>query len=253
MNAWTVGLITFACICAGAALGMALQQVLPEHHLRESSKDVVKLVSGLIATLSALVLGLLVASSKSSFDAVNDGFKDGAARVLLLDRVLAQYGPAAKEVREQLRAAVAGQLRALFPDEAGAGAAVDALRGSMAVESVQTRVRALVPATDAERELKSRAQQILGDLAQSRWLGYERTESATPPAFLVVLVSWLSLMFVSFGLFAPRHATAIIALFVGAFSLSTAIFLIEEMNRPLDGVIAVSSAPLRNALGLLGK
>ena len=132
MSAWTVGLITFVCVCAGAAVGMALQRVLPEHHLREDSKDVVKLVTGLVATLSALVLGLLVASSKSSFDAVNDGFKDGAARVLLLDRVLAQYGPAAKEVREQVRNAVAGQIRVLFPDEAGA--ASDALRGSMAVE-----------------------------------------------------------------------------------------------------------------------
>ena len=253
MSAWTVGLITFACVCAGAAVGMMLQRVLPEHHLREDSKDVVKLVSGLVATLSALVLGLLVASSKSSFDAVNEGFKDGAARVLLLDRVLAQYGPAAKEIREQVRNTVAGQLRVLFPDEAGASAADDALRGSTAIESVQARVRALAPSTEDQRELRSRALQILGDLAQARWLGYERTETATPPAFLVVLVTWLAVMFVSFGLFAPRHATAIIALVIGALAMSTAIFLVEEMNRPLDGLIAVSSAPLRNALDLLGK
>lgn len=84
-------------------------------------------------------------------------------------------------------------------------------------------------------------------------MGYERTANATPPAFLVVLVSWLAAMFASFGLFAPRHGTALVALFVGALAVSTAIFLIEEMNQPLDGVIAVSSEPLRNAFALVGR
>lgn len=253
MSAWAVGLITLACVCAGAALGVFLQRVLPEHHLNESSRDVVKLVSGLIATLSALVLGLLIASSKNAFDAVNDAFKDGAARVILVDRVLAQYGHEAKESRNLIRIAVGGRIRALFPDELAPGAASDALRGSAALESVQAKVRALAPANDVQRQLQSRALQILGDMAQARWLGFERTETSTPPAFLIVLVSWLAVMFVSFGLFAPRHATAIIALFIGALAVSTAIFLIEEMNQPLDGVIAVSSAPMRNALDLLGR
>lgn len=253
MSGWGVALITLVCVCAGAAVGMTLQRVLPEQHLREESKDVVKLVSGLVATLSALVLGLLVASSKGSFDAVNDGFKDAAARVILVDRVLAQYGPETREIRGLIRSAVAGRIRALFPDEAAADSAGDALRGSEALESIQARVRALAPANETQKSLQSRAESILGDLAQTRWLGYERTETSTPTAFLVVLVSWLAVMFVSFGLFAPRHATAMIALLIGALALSTAIFLIEEMNRPLDGVIAVSSAPLRNALGLLGK
>jgi len=253
MSGWGVGLITLVCVCCGAALGMLLQRILPEHHLSDASKDVVKLVSGLIATLSALVLGLLVASSKNSFDAVNDAFKDGAARVILVDRVLAQYGPEAKDSRDLIRIAVAQRIQTLFPDEVGSAAAVDALRGSAALESVQAKVRALAPANDIQRELQSRALQVLGDLAQARWLGFERTETSTPPAFLVVLVTWLAVMFASFGLFAPRHATAIVTLFVGALAVSTAIFLIEEMNRPLDGVIAVSSAPMRHALDLLGR
>jgi len=173
--------------------------------------------------------------------------------VILVDRVLAQYGPEAKEPRELFQSAVAHRIQVLFPDEVGSGAAMDALRGSAALESVQAKVRALVPANEIQRELQSRALQILGDLAQARWLGFERTETSTPPAFLVVLVAWLAVMFASFGLFAPRHATAIVALFIGALAVSTAIFLIEEMNRPLDGVIAVSSAPIRNAVNLLGK
>ena len=253
MSSWAIGLITLGCVFGGAVFGLVLRTVLPEHHLREDSKDVVKLVTALIATLSALVLGLLIASAKTSYDAVNDAFSDSAARLILVDRVLAQYGPEAKEVRDLIRNAIARRLHQLFPDEAAPGATQEALRGSAALEEVQTRVGALVPGNDAQRALQSRALQILGDLAQARWLTFERSVSATPPAFLVVLVSWLAAMFASFGLFAPRHATAIAALFIGALSVSTAIFLIEEMNHPLDGIIAISSEPLRSALALLGK
>jgi hypothetical protein len=253
MNALAVGVVTFACVFGGAVLGLFLRTVLPEHHLREDSKDVVKLVTGLIATLSALVLGLLIASAKTSFDAVNDAFSESAARVILVDRVLAQYGPEAKEIRDLLRRAIAQRFQQLFPDQAAPGAAMESLRGGAALEAVQTRVRALDPGNAAQRELQSRALQVMGDLAQVRWLTFERSTSSTPPAFLVVLVSWLAAMFASFGLFAPRHATAMAALLIGALSVSTAIFLIEEMNHPLDGIIAISGEPMRNALAVLGK
>jgi len=253
MHSWAIALITLVCVCGAALLGLFVQQRLPRHHLADDSKDVVKLVTGLIATLSALVLGLLIASAKSSFDAVNDGFRDVAARVILLDRVLAQYGPDAKDIRVQIRSTLAGRIDALFPDERTPGAATNALRGSAALEAVQERIRALAPANDVQRSLQSRAEQILADLAQARWIAFERTDTSTPPVFLVVLVSWLAVMFAGFGLFAPRHATAIIALAVGALAVSTALFLIEEMNRPLSGLIAASSAPLRDALAILGQ
>lgn len=253
MSSWAIGLITLGCVFGGAVFGLALRTVLPEQHLREDSKDVVKLVTGLIATLSALVLGLLIASAKTSYDAVKDTLSDSAAKVLVVDRALAQYGPEAKAVRDLIRNAMARRLHQLFPDEAAPGATLEALRGSAELEEVETAVRALVPGNDAQRALQSRALQVLGDLEQARWLTFERSVSSTPPAFLVVLVSWLAAMFASFGLFAPRHATAIAALLIGALSISTAIFLIEEMNRPFEGIIAISSAPLRNALALLGK
>src|SRR5450631_2397104 len=103
VNPIAIGLIVLVCVFGGALLGMFLRTVLPEHHLNEASKDVVKLVTGLIATLAALVLGLLIASAKNSFDTVNEGFRQSAAKVILLDRALAQYGPETKDVRELLR------------------------------------------------------------------------------------------------------------------------------------------------------
>src|SRR5437868_15334662 len=109
------------CIFGAALLGLVLQRLLPEHHLRDTSKDTVKVVAGMIATLAALVLGLLVGSAKSSFDATNTAITQGGAKIILLDRVLAAYGPETKDVREQLRRAVAAGIEMFWPEDKTAG------------------------------------------------------------------------------------------------------------------------------------
>jgi hypothetical protein len=253
MSAWAIGLITLASVYGGALLGLALQRVLPEHHLHDSSKDVVKLVIGLLATLSALVLGLLIASAKGAFDAVNDGFKQSAAIVIVIDQALARYGPETKDIRALMRAEFAARLERLFPQSRTEGDGRAALRQPSSVEEIRNRVDGLAPATDAQRAVKSRVQTLISEVSEARWLSYEQASSSTPTAFLVVLASWLAAMFAGFGLFAPRNGTALVALAIGAMAVSTAIFLIEEMSRPLDGVIAISGVPLRDALKVLDK
>ena len=86
-------LISVGCIFVGALLGLLLSRLLPKHHLRDNSKETVKMVAGTIATLAALVLGLLVGSAKNSFDALNTEITQSSTKVILLDRVLAAYGP----------------------------------------------------------------------------------------------------------------------------------------------------------------
>src|SRR5262250_3338277 len=113
MNQWMIGLITLVCVYAGALLGLGLQRLLPEHHLSNESKDSVKLVAGLLATLSALVLGLLIASGKNSFDGVADALKQIAAKVIIMDRLLAEYGPESNEVRALLKRQYAERLARL--------------------------------------------------------------------------------------------------------------------------------------------
>ena len=255
MSASAIALLTFLCVFGGALAGLGLRAALPEHHLSADSRDVVKVVTGLMATLSALVLGLLIASAKGSFDTVNDGFKRAAAQIILIDRVLAQYGPGADELRQLLRSGFAARIDQLFSSSGGdaRGGGADALRDASAMELLDSRVHALAATDDAQRKLKVRAEQLVADLIQARWVGFEEASNTTPAAFLVVLVAWLAAMFVGFGLFAPRNATALAALTIGALAVSTSIFLIEEMGRPLDGLIAVSSEPMRSALSVLGK
>jgi len=248
-----LALVVLVCVFGGALLGMFLSTVLPEHHLSEASKDVVKLVTGLIATLAALVLGLLVASAKNAFDTTNEGFRQSAARIILLDRTLAQYGPETKDVRELLRNGFAARIDQLFPKDRSQHAPLGAAQGTAAIEGFAQRLRTLSPQTDAQRALQSRALEIIDSVAQARWLGIEEEENTIPTPFLVVLVLWLTVMFASFGLFAPRNAIALAVLFLGALSLSGAIFLIEELNNPLGGIIAISRAPMDRALGYIGK
>jgi len=249
----TVGLISAVCIFGGALLGLLLQGLIPEHHLRDTSKDTVKVAAGMIATLSALVLGLLVSSAKSSFDTTSNAMIQNGAKIILLDRVLATYGPETKDAREQLRRALADGVEMFWPEEKTVGSGMTAFERANAMEMIQAKLRDLTPATDPQRKLQSQAEQITGDLLQARWLLIEQAQSALPLLFLVVLLFWLTMLHLSFGLFVPRNPTVITVLLISALSVSAAIFIILEMNHPLQGIIKVCSAPMHKALEHLGQ
>lgn len=247
-----VGWIVFGCVFGSALLGMALRRVLPEHHLATESKDVVKVGVALIATMAALVLSLLLSSAKSSFDTRNQEFAQMAANVVLLDRLLAHYGAAAKPARQSLRGAVEAMLGEIWPDENFHP--TNLAPASTAPEALYEMVQSLAPQSDLQRSLQAQALATATNLAQARWLLFaQATESAIPLPFLVVLVFWLCVIFASFGLFAPGNPTVISTLGVCALSVAGAIFLILELAMPFAGVIRVSSAPLHGALAHLGQ
>ena len=253
MNSMTTGLICTGCVFGGALLGMWLSTLLPDHHLRGNSKDAVKVGGGMIATLTALILGLLVGSAKSSFDLVQNGITQSGAKINLIDRVLTEYGPEAKAVREQLRRSVAAVIEMVWPNPKTGVTGLTKLERASGVEVFQSKLRELAPQTDTQRVLLAQALQLSNDVSQTRWLLIEQEQSALPTVLLVILVFWLTMLHLSIGLFAERNATVIIVLLIGALSVSAAIFLILEMNHPLEGMIQVSGAPMRKALELIGQ
>ena len=257
MNSLTVGAIVFACTFGAALVGMFLRRVLPEHHISNESKDVVKLGTGLIATLAALVLGLLIASAKSSFDAQRTGFQQLSANLVMLDRSLARYGPETKPIRDGLRSLVAATIERLWPKEAAVPQRSDADASSTGLSGsgittggnvLFDRVQKLSPKNEGQRSLQSQALSIASDLARTRWLLVEQQESALPTPFLVVVVFWLSFLFLSFGLFSPPNPTVIVTLVVCSLSVAGAMFLIVDLDDPFGGMIQISSHSLRNAL-----
>jgi hypothetical protein len=245
-----VSAIIFFCIFGGAVLGMWLRGVLPEHHLDASTKDLIKLSIALIGTMAAMLLGLLVASAKSSYDTRRTELTQMAADAILLDRVLAHYGPETGETRGLLKASVTGMLDRIWGNNGkDESASAPQIRNEILFDKIQE----LVPQNDSQRALKSQVESMAFNLGQMRWLLFEQSGSSISVPFLTVVVFWLSMLFVSFGLFAPRNATAFFTLFVSALSVAGALFLILELDHPFSGLIQISSAPLRNALSVLGR
>lgn len=253
MTSLSIAAVVFACAFGGAILGIILRTLLPEHHLNSDSKDVVKLGTGLIATMSALVLGLLIASAKSGFDQQRTGFQQIAANFVLLDRTLAFYGPESKTARDALRRTVATMLDRLWPVDGSPGSGMDAAEITAAGGELYAAVRDLSPGNDAQRSIQAQALQLSTDMARTRWLTSQQDASSIPTAFLVVLILWLSVLFTSFGLFSPRNATVIAMLFVCAVSVAGAVFLIVDLDQPFDGLIQISNGPFRKALSQLGQ
>ena len=252
MSALAIGGIVFACIFGGALLGMFLSAVVPKHHLSADTKDVVKLMMATLATMAALVVGLLIASAKSSFDGKDAEIRHLATQVVLLDRTMAEYGPKTQDVRKLLREIVAMRVHEIWNEDS----TVDTIVVRSVPGSIQVILRKLLdlsPVNDPQRWLQSKALQIVADIADTRWLLTQQTGRTIPWQFLAILVFWLTMIFASFGMFAPRNGTVMSALFVCALSMAGSIYLIVEMDQPFTGLIKLSSAPMHSALDQLDR
>jgi hypothetical protein len=249
MSSIAISSITLAFICGGAALGMFLRATLPECHLNPESKEAVKVGTALVTTMAALVLGLLVASAKSSFDAQNSELTEMSSKVILLDRVLAHYGPGSKDARDQLRQSLIRTLEHMHSKNHG-GSQVEPSTSS---ETLFDKIQGLSAADDAQRTILSQASGLVIGLGQTRWLMYEQRNNSVSLPLLIVLIFWLTALFTSFGLFAPRNGTVLATLLICALSVSAAVLLILEMYTPYAGLIRISDAPLRTALVHLGQ
>ena len=248
-----VAILVFACVFGGTLLGMWLRNALPGHHLTSESQDVVKLGMGLLATLTALVLGLVTASAKSAFDLQDEAVKHSAMSALVLDRTLARYGPETKGIRDALQETLVFRIHATWPEDEAQAVRIETPETTVTVEGIEDQIRNLAPQTDAQRAFQARALTITSDLLETRWNVFGAVSTAIPTPFLVIVVFWLAVLFWSFGLFAPRNATVFAVLVLCAASVATSIFLILEMERPYDGIMKISSAPLHFTLAHLGK
>ena len=253
MNAFWIALGSFACVFGAAILGLLCRRILPEHHLSDESKAAVDRTLRIIVTLAALVLGLLVASAKESYDAINDKLQEISADVILLDHTMARYGPETKDARELLHRVTGSMIRTHWPEAGIQVPSLDLIKPSVGLQEVQERVRRLAPSDDAQRQLQARAVQLSGDMSRSAWLLLELTRDRVPAAFLVILVFWLALTFFGFGLFAPPNITVIGALLFSALAASGAIFLILEMYDPVGGLLKIPVTPLLTALENIGR
>ena len=251
MNTTITALIVFVCLVGAVLLGRALRRLLPEDHLTSDSRDTIKLAMGLVATMTALVLGLLVSSAKGSYDTERNEVIQMAAKITFLDRVLAAYGPEAAGIRTLVRGSVEEGIRQLWPAEMRRPAQVapNVQTGNM----VYIAIHGLSPHSDMQSALKAQAATVAVDVAQVRTLLAAQSVPSISKPMLIILVAWLVIIFLGFGVLAPPNATTTLALMLSALAVSGAIFLIMELDEPFGGLIGISSEPMLNALHQLAQ
>jgi hypothetical protein len=252
MSALPAAFVTFASTFGCAMIATYVRSRLPPAHLSKESQDVVRLGIGLVATMTALLLGLVTAAARSTFDAQDTGLKNSAIAILTLDRHLARYGPETRGTRELVRRAVAFRLETTWGEHPSMENGIDDPGSTPPVEEIENQILALAPQTDTQRWLKSEALKLTQEVVKARWRVLSAS-GAVPAPFLAVVMFWLTVTFTSFGLYAPRNATVVAVLLTAAASVALAVFLILELDGPLDGFIKVSSASFRYVLAQLGQ
>ena len=246
-----VSTIAFCLIFFAGLLGMTLRRALPKDHLSEDSKDVVKLGMGLVGTMAALVLGLLIYSAKASWDAQETALLQMSAQVISLDRTLGLYGPEASGARQVLRGEVVQIVDRMWPEQMSRMAELAPGKGMTG--AIYDSIESLAPKDERQRSLRTEALQLATGIGQARWLMYEQGTTMVSRPLVVVVVFWLVFIFLSWGLFAPANGTVIATFFIAAVSVSAALFMVQEMYVPYAGVVRISSAPLLAALSQLGQ
>jgi hypothetical protein len=253
MNPTIAGLLVFVCASGAAILGMYFRRTLLNHELSADSRDTVRLGIGMVSTIAALVLGLVTASAKSSFDTVDAAIETSAEDALILDRLLARYGPETRELRSTLKGMVARRVDMIWPSGSTQPAQLDPWGVMTVGEGIAEQVRALTPSNDAQRVLRARAMDVAERLLEERWIVSANSGASVPVVFLVIIILWLAVTFASFGLLATHERAVHAVLHVSALCVGSAVFLILEMDGPFDGVLRASAEPLRYALEHLNR
>lgn len=247
MNPVSIAVATSVCVFAGAFFGLQMHRILPEGHQTKETQDVVRLGIGMLSVLASLVLGLLISTAKSSYDNTDHSTRAFAADLILLSEVLRDFGGEASVPRDLLRDFTVKTIKDTWPQDAK-NQRVDNLAAGTMLEHVREQIRALRSVDAAQKTLQDQALQIHLGLAKQRWQIIEQKGPTIQPMVLGILVSWITCIFASFGLNAPRNGTVVTAFLICAVAIGTAVFMILAMDSPMSGPMQITSAPMYVAL-----
>jgi hypothetical protein len=254
MSATVTSLVVASGVFLAGFCALVFFPKLPTHHRTNETRDVVRLGIGIVSLLTSLVLGLLIASAKSTFDTTDGQMRAYAADFIVLDQVLRNYGPEADGVRSVLRVYVDRVIRSIWPGET-TGEAVrleEDMTGGM-LDRVMQSVLALKATNPDQVWLRQQALGTVSRLIQTRWSLLVNQNGTISPVILEVVVTWIMVIFASFGLNAPYNGTVVGAFLICALSIGASVFLIQELDAPLNGVIVISAEPMKNAQAHLGQ
>jgi len=246
MSSLEVSSVVFVLVFSGAPVGMALRRVLPDRHFGTDAKDTVRLATGLIVTMTGLVLGMLVSSAKTYYDGQKNVVAEMSSQIIILDSLLSEYGPEARHLRILAHEFVEDALNRMWPTEKSQSFQLKPQNNG---DQVNIELQQLVPKDAVQASIKVQVSQSIRGLKKTYWLMFlESEQSSMSMPLLIVVTSWLIAIFISFGIFAPPNSIVMATLIVCAFAVSAAIYIIMEMYAPFGGVLKISPAAVRDAL-----
>jgi hypothetical protein len=255
--------LVFVLLLAFAGIGVMLRPFLPEEHKAHETVQLVTLVIGMLVTFASLVLGLLTASAKSSFDTVGNDLRDYASELIQLDQQLRDYGRDADDTRALLRAYTAAVIASTWPAEPRppgnyypiepASNQLESVHLGQMLDSAGREIRHLAPQDEYHHRLADDILASFNQLGRERWKVIEEARAAISLPFFVTLTFWLIVIFLSFGLVAPRNALALVTILLGALSIASAVYVIVDLQTPLTGSLIISSHSMRDALAHLSR
>ena len=251
MRSILISSIVFAVVFSGGLAGLALERLLAGNLLgSDATKDIIRLATGLLVTMTALVLGMLVSSANASYQDRKNELAEMASDFVVLDQVLATYGSETQVIRDELRRLAENSLERIWPSQASRQSQLKpGDRGQVLYHQLQL----LAPKTDAQTAAKTVAISAADSLRRTYFLMFIKSEqNSLSFPLLAVLVAWLTVIFIGFGLLAPRNNTIITTLVVCALAVSGAIFIIMAMYKPFSGIMRISPSPIHDALSRMG-
>lgn len=249
-NSLIIGLIVFALVLTGTFAGMEVRDRLPKHHLTDETKSLVSVSTAVVATVSALVLGLLISNANTTFTRLGGEVTTLSAEMLRLDHILRRYGADAEPARNKLLQYAEHKAADLFPDDPADVRLSDPSTYEL-LQQLEDMLLALRPANPRDQWWLGQAMTLAAKIGDSRWLLAQQVGQGTPKAFVALLVFWLALLFASFGLFAPRHWTSVVTLTLCALAVAGAVSMFLELEQGFGDVIHISPQPMSQAVKTL--
>jgi hypothetical protein len=249
-NTLIIGLIVLAALLAGTFAGVKFRDRLPKHHLTDETKSLVSVSTAVVATVSALVLGFLISNANTRFTRLGGEVTALSAQILRLDHVLRRYGADAEPARNMLLQYAEHKAADLFPDDQA-----DVRLGNPATYELLQRAEDMLltvkPTNPRDQWWLAQAMTLAAKIGDARWLLAQQVGQGTPKAFIALLVFWLALLFVSFGLFAPRNLTSAVTLTLCALAVAGAVAMFLELEQGFGGLVRISPEPMRQAVKTL--
>jgi hypothetical protein len=242
----TASLAVAAFVFAGGMIGLSLHRMIPNRHLTKETLEVVRMGTGMLSVLSSLVLAMLISTAKTTYDSTDRDLRTFSADLILLDETLRDYGNDARAPRDLLRRYTARMIAETWP-AADAPPVLDDVTSAQMLERVREAIRALKPIDAGQHWLQDQALQVHVGLLRERWQFIQNEGPSVRPVVLIILVSWISFIFASFGLNAPQNAVVVAAFLICSLAIGGSVFLVLAMDNPLTGVMRVSAEPMRRA------